>query len=86
LCLALGVQHPSRLDLTNGEIAEWFAYFTEHPFGEDMTHVMLARIMSMVSGKQPASHMIRFIDGEMADPDMAAAEAFLQEEIRLGNC
>lgn len=86
MCLALGVAHPNRLDLSNGELAEWFAYFTECPFGEDMTHVMLARIMSMISGKQPATHMIRFIDGEMADPDTAAAEAFLAEEIRLGNC
>lgn len=78
--------HPNKLDLSNGEIAEWYAYFTAYPFGEDMTHVMLARIMSIVSGKPPASHMIRFIDGEMSDPDLAAAEAFLQEEIRLGNC
>ena len=84
--MALGVAHPNRLDLTNIEIAEWHAYFTEHPFGEDMTHTMLARIMAMFSGKQPSAHMPRFIDGELADPDMAAAEAFLQEEIRLGNC
>jgi len=82
----LGVPHPNRLNLTNAELAEWYAYFTYAPFGEDMTHVMLARIMSMVSGKPPSTHMLRIIDGEPIDPDMAHAEAFLQEEIRLGHC
>lgn len=70
--------------MTEVELAEWDAYFEVQPFGEDVQHLMLARIMGMISGKQPMQHMPR-VPSDI-DPDMAAAEAFLAEEIRLGNC
>ena len=34
LCLALGVTHPSRLDLTYREFLDWVEYYGEEPFGE----------------------------------------------------
>jgi hypothetical protein len=84
--LALGVQHPNRLQLNNAELAEWFAYFMLHPFGEDVGHGMLAKIMAGLGGKTPATYMPKITDDGEFDSDMAQAVAFLQEEIRHGNC
>ena len=86
LCLALGVEHPNRLTLTNAEVMEWWAYFTQHPFGDDVGHSMLAKIMCMFAGKNASTYMPRITEAGGIDHDMAEAEAFLQEEIRLGNC
>ena len=72
------------MTLTEAELAEWDAYFAVQPFGEDINHMMLSRIMSMISNKPPSTHMPKV--AEEIDPDMSAAEAFLREEIRLGNC
>jgi hypothetical protein len=72
------------LTLNEHELAEWDAYFALQPFGEDIQHIMMSRIMSMVSGKPPSTHMPRV--QEDIDPDTAFAEAFLQQEIRLGHC
>jgi hypothetical protein len=70
--------------LTEPELAEWDAYFSVQPFGEDINHMMLSRIMAMISSKPPSSHMPKV--AEEIDPDLSSAEAFLREEIRLGNC
>jgi hypothetical protein len=73
------------MTLTQAEIAEWAAYFCLNPFGEDIQHLMIAKVLGMVSGKAPSVYMPKVVDGAV-DPDMAHAEAFLKEEIRLGNC
>jgi hypothetical protein len=46
---------------------------------------MIAKVIGMVGGKAPSAYMPKVVDGAV-DPDMAHAEAFLKEEIRLGNC
>jgi hypothetical protein len=82
--LALGVKHPSELNLSTWQIAEWDAYFELHPFGPDIDHFMLARIIAMVAGKNPAAYMPKV--GETADPDEAMAKAYLEDLIRRGDC
>jgi len=46
---------------------------------------MIAKVLGMVGGKAPSVYMPKVVDG-IIDPDQAHAEAFLKEEIRLGNC
>ena len=57
-----------------------------HPFGEDVGHGMLAKIMAGFGKSPPSAYMPKITDDGDIDPDTAQAEAFLQEEIRHGNC
>jgi hypothetical protein len=84
LCLALGVRHPNDLQLTEWELLEWMAYFQQAPFGDDVNHLMAARIISAWSGKSERTHMPRVNDN--VDPDLVYAENYLQELVRYGDC
>jgi hypothetical protein len=84
LCLALGVEHPNKLDLTAWEFTEWLAYFETTPFGEDVGHLMSARMIAAWGGKNERLYMPTV--HEPVDQDFAAAEGYLQELIRHGDC
>ena len=43
------MSHPSRLDLTSGELTDWLAYYSIEPWGEeraDLRSAIIAAIMS----------------------------------------
>jgi hypothetical protein len=84
LCLSLGIKHPNELNLTAWEIAEWDAYFQLHPFGPDVDHLMIAKVLGMFGNGNAAKHMPK-VEANI-DPDTAAANAYLQDLIRRGDC
>lgn len=34
LCLALGISHPSRIDLETPEVVDWWRYYQQEPWGD----------------------------------------------------
>ena len=76
--------HPNSLDLTDWELMEWWAYFETTPFGEDVGHMMQARMIAAWAGKNERAYMPTVHDN--SDPDLAYAENYLQELVRHGDC
>jgi hypothetical protein len=52
------------LHIDERDLCEWQCYFELYPFGEDVGHLMLARIMSAFSGKNEQQYMPRIQEDE----------------------
>lgn len=78
--------HPDfiRDRLTDKQLHEISWYFEHHPYGHDIDHMMMSRIVCSMAGGKPEDYMPSFDGGRATDaeslvPKMAGLAAFIKQ-------